>query len=284
MAVRRLGYALGAEVTGFDLRRPLDAAGIERIRELWLEHALLCFPDQDLNEEELYALSACFGELDDYRGAPHLRLAHELPVGMISSKPIEINGKAHKGIVADQWHSDLSVTDRPSTATFLNAKNLPDVGGNTLFANMYLAYDALSPAFKAMLEGLHAVHDMTRTPGYATLSAEAAAQRRSKNPPVAHPMVIVHPETGRKALFVGGRLSHVEGMTDEESRPLIDFLNEHATRYEFVYRHNWKLNDLLMWDNRCTLHCALHDYDRSQMRRMLRCGILGEKSGHLVAV
>jgi taurine dioxygenase len=281
--IRRLGYALGAEITGLDLRRPLDAATVSDVRRAWLDHTVLCFPAQDLSREEFMAFCAQLGELDDNRATPHLRHPDDPNVIVLVNKPLQVKEQSYHGSVANYWHTDNSYTDRPSTATFLNAKILPEIGGDTLFAGMYAAYDALSPALKGRIEHLEGVHDVSLSASFRNKrdSPEVEAERRRRNPPVVHPVVRVHPETGRKALFVGSRVRNFVGMTEEETKPLLDFLNQHATSYEFVYRHRWTANDLVMWDNRCALHYAVPDYDRRQLRQMLRCSLLPPKSGRV---
>ena len=151
----------------------------------------------------------------------------------------------------------------------MRAVEVPDVGGDTMFANMYLAYDTLSERMKKLIAGLHGVH----LPG--------TAQSRRTIPPIAQPLVRVHPETGRKALYVGEKVSLLVGMTAEESRPLLQFLCRHAARPQFVYRHQWCKDDLLMWDNRCTNHIALGDFDRTQLRHMERATVNGTPSGYV---
>ena len=203
------------------------------------------------------------------------------PIVMVANTAITVKEKKIDSVINDHWHSDLSYTPRPTTATFLNAQQLPDVGGDTMFANQYMAYETLSPRLQALIEPLEALHDVAAGTAFAQVSPETQAEFKRRNPPIAHPLVRVHPETGRKSLFVG-RTRSIVGMTDEESKPLLDFLNRHATRYEFIYRHRWSLNDLLMWDNRCALHYAIRDYDMKQVRLMQRCSLLGDKVGHPV--
>jgi taurine dioxygenase len=284
LQIRRVGYALGAEVTGLDLREPIGASAIAEIRAAWLEHIVLCFPGQDLEAEHLSSFANLFGELDDNRALPHLRHPDHPAVYVIVNKPLVIKGKSYSGGAASQWHTDLSYTSRPGTAGFLIAKELPDVGGNTMFANMYLAYEHLSPTLQRMIDPLEGIHDITTGATYLKGDPPAIqAEKRRLNPPVAHPVVRVHPEAGRKALFLGENVRQFAGMTEEESRPLIAYLNSHATRHEFVYRHSWRANDLVMWDNRCALHYAVLDYDPGQLRRLLRCSLLGPKTGRVCA-
>ena len=229
---------------------------------------MLVFPGQDLPSERLTDFAAQFGELDDNRWTKSLRHPQHDEIVILETKPVAGHdlGKIFERRV---WHTDLSFSSRPATATFLNAKHLPEVGGDTMFANQYMAYDALSDGFRQTIAPLSAVHDNTLGGAAAKLKAEV----RSLMPPTAHPLVRVHPETGRKALYVGERVSHIVGMTEEESRPILRFLQAHTVRYEFVYRHRWRLHDLVMWDNRCALHYAVGDYNG--LRRMQRCSLRG---------
>jgi taurine dioxygenase len=282
LKVRRLGYALGAAVTGVDLAAPLDGALVAQIRKIWLDHVILCFPAQNLNAEQLIAFCSRFGELNDNRQSDS-RHPEFSKVLLLRSQPQEDDGKRLRGVAGPQWHSDLSFTDHPASATFLLCKVIPQAGGDTMFTNMYLAYESLSPTMKRIIDPLEAVHDTSLSVNFLKRyrTAEAQAKKRRMNPPVAHPVVRVHPETGRKALYVGRRIRNFVGMTEEETKPLLDFLNRHAANYEFVYRHRWTVNDLVMWDNRSSMHYAVQDYD--QLRLMLRCALLTPKSGYIVS-
>ena len=176
----------------------------------------------------------------------------------------------------------MSFTLVPSLGSLLRCVNAPPVGGDTLFANMYMAYDALSDGMKKLLEGLHGIHlSGTRKIANDNTGVTRAVEQKRLNPPVAQPVVRVHPETGRKALYIGEKVGRFDNMTAEESRPLIDYLCRHATRPEFVYRHNWRENDIVVWDNRCTMHCALGDFDETQLRHLERTTVLGTPSGYV---
>jgi taurine dioxygenase len=153
-----------------------------------------------------------------------------------------------------------------------------------MFASMYLAYDSLSTGMQKMLEGLDAVHVAgSRRLGETDADRAHAAEQQRISPPVAHPVVRTHPETGRKCLFLGEKVTRFEGMTDTESKPLIEYLNQHATKPEFIYRHRWQPHDIVLWDNRCTLHQALGDFDQAQNRYMERSTVLGTPLGHIAA-
>jgi taurine dioxygenase len=148
---------------------------------------------------------------------------------------------------------------------------------------MYLAYETLSDGMKKMIAGLHGI----QLAGTRKINSEASGiprrqEQKKLNPPIAQPVVRVHPETGRKALYLGDKVKRFDGFTEEESKPLIDYLNKHATRFEFIYRHQWRANDIVAWDNRCTMHLALGDFDETKRRHMERTTVLGTPSGYVV--
>ncbi len=183
-----------------------------------------------------------------------------------------------------RWHTDMSQTTLPALGSLLRCWRMPDVGGDTLFANMYAAYDALSCGMQKLIADLHAIHfSGSRQLADTAADRAHAAEQKKISPPVAHPVVRVHPETGRKAIYLGEKVRRFDGMTEEESRPLIEYLNRHATRPEFVYRHQWRPHDILLWDNRCTMHQALGDFDQTQSRYMERTTVIGTPSGYVVA-
>ena len=280
--IRRLGYALGAEVTGLDLSVPPDADTVAELRNAWLEHIVLCFPEQDLTPEQQSAFCGLFGTLDDNRSRPHRALANCPTVSFNANKPVTLGGQELVRVRADAWHSDSSFTDRPGTANFLLAKELPQAGGDTMFANMYLAYEALSPTLKQIAESLEGIHLVDLSPDFLEMSPERQAQRAAEYPPAVHPVVRVHPETGRKTLYVGEFMQTFAGMTDEESEPLLSVFNRCATSYEVTYRHRWRKHDLVMWDNRASMHYAVPDFDPQESRIMQRCLLHPSRSGRLL--
>lgn len=280
MDIKQLSYALGAEIRGVDLSQPMDDEAIAAIRKAWVEHLVLCFPDQALSPEQQIAFCSRFGTLDDHRNRPLWNRPDFPEVNVFSNKPQIINGKKLHTLVADKWHTDMSFSHRSATASWLHALKLPSVGGDTMFANMYRAYEALSPAMQQLAERLQGVHDVSGAPDFPRYTPEVQAERKRNYPPVVHPLVRIHPESGRKGLFAGGFLKHFVGFTERESRPLIDFFNEFSTSLEFTYRHKWRQGDLLMWDNRCLQHIAVQDYDPAEERVMQRCTLFAPASGH----
>lgn len=272
-----LSYGLGAEVLGVDLGSTLSDTVIRAIREAFLAHnGLLLFRNQKITREQHIAFSRRFGDLDPHEAVPLDRHPEYPELLMVANEPV-LPGLNNGRYIGQVWHSDLAPSLRPALGSLLRAISVPDAGGDTMFTNMYSAYDTLSPGMKKLIADLHGVHVRDRK----NVSAEWQAENQRRNPPVAQPVVRVHPETGRKALYIGEPVKSFEGMTPDESKPLIDYLIRHATRPQFGYRHRWKANDVLMWDNRCTMHLALGDYDQSQRRHLERTTIVGQPSGHV---
>jgi taurine dioxygenase len=261
--INRLSPTMAAEVIGLDLRQPLDAATLAEVRRAFLEHKILCFRDQTLTKEQQVAFSQQFGELERHtlrnKGAD-LPLVH-----MVTN--LGPDGKPTGVVKSQQWHSDKSFRPAPCMATILHAVELPPVGGETYFADMYAAYDALPAAEKAEVDGLRVVHSWE-------LSRENTGRKMSQEeiddaPPMTHPLARIHPETGKRALFMGCHASHLEGMDFAAGRARIEALEAHATGPRFTYAHTWRKGDVLMWDNRCLLHRANASFDASRHPRVL---------------
>ncbi len=278
LSFRPLSYALGAEVQDVDLSKPLSNSEFDQIHRTFLERGILLFRDQKMTREQHIAFSRRFGELDTHDSLPRDRHPDYPELLMVSNIPKPNGAPSDSKYTGQQWHSDLSFTTAPSLGSVLRGITIPAVGGDTMFTNMYMAYDALSDGMKKMIDGLHGIHTGGRK--IVDLSAERAAEQKRLNPPIAQPVVRVHPETGRKALYIGEKVSCLVGMTEEESRPLIDYLVRHATRPQFVYRHQWQTDDVVLWDNRCTMHIALGDYAEGEIRHLERTTIKGSPSGY----
>jgi len=283
LTITPLGFAAGAEVSGINLREPLDAADRLRINEAWLRHLVLVFPDQDLSPEEQIAFSRNFGELDQHESQAQSTLHPSHREILVLSNKVIDGKKSGTHNSGRNWHTDLSYTTCLAKGAVLHCKEKPPVGGDTMWANLYLAYETLSPATRQMLEGLEALHDVSLIRGIEQRDPALVADMKRRNPPVIHPLVRVHPETGRKSLLVGQRIRGFLGMSDEESQSLLAMLNAHATSSEFVYRHRWRLGDVVMWDNRCSCHVALGDFDQTQPRVMFRCSLQGEAATGRIA-
>ena len=255
LTFNRMTASIGAEVEGVDLAQDLDQDAVAQLRQGLLEHLVLVFRGQDLTEESHIAFAKQFGTIKQ----PPVKTAH--------AGPPEINvidQTDPRGEGADAWHADNTYTERPPMGSLLRVLQLPPVGGDTAFANMYAAYDALSPSIRTLCDGLHAVHDVTRSLTKAISRGHSVAnldQIRAQLPPVEHPVVIVHPETGRRALFVNiNSTVRIKGLSDSESEMLLRFLYEHTKDPEFQLRVRWDTRSLVFLDNRCTQHYAVADY------------------------
>jgi len=276
--VRPIAGALGAEVLGVDLSQPLDDATFAEIEHAFHDRLVLFFHDQQLTPEQHLAFSRRFGPLSR---SPYVKHMAEYPDIIAVLKEADERNISTFG---NAWHSDFSFLEEPPMGSVLYAREVPAHGGDTLFANMYSAYEALSEGMRRMLDGINAMHS-GRPYGMGGVPADLKVSRSieiERNRPeadreVAHPVVRVHPVTGRRALFVNSiYTTRFEGMTEAESRPLLQFLYDHAVRPEFTCRLRWRANDLAVWDNRCTMHYAVNDYDGSR-RLMHRTTIKGER-------
>jgi taurine dioxygenase len=268
--------AIGADIRGVDLRRPGPGV-IARLQQALADHGVLFIRDQELTPDDLLEVTRQFGTV----------LRVPFVTGMASHPDIiAVLKEADERRISTfggTWHSDFSFLAEPPAATLLYAVELPDLGGDTIWSSQYLAYETLSPGLQRLLDPLRAVH--TGWPhGTMGPGADAAVSKSIKmvrNDPAAdretlHPVVRVHPVTGRKALFINPVYTQrFEQMTVAESKPLLDFLHQHCVRSEFTCRLRWTPGTLTMWDNRCTLHLAVNDYD-GQRRLLYRTTTAGE--------
>ncbi len=276
LTIRKLSYALGAEISGVDFAKSTTDEVFAEIRHAFLEHCVLLIRGQRFTRDEFVAFSRHFGKLKDKQSRP----APGYPeIQTLASKPQKHGQPADLSYNGNDWHSDISYTVAPTIISILKAIELPAVGGDTQFANMYLAYETLSDGMKKLLDGLYAVH-MQEEKDLDHSSPERLEEDRRKKT-AAHPLVKTHPDTGRKSLYIGDKTMLVEGMTRDESRPILDFLRAHCSRPQFIYRHRWQKDDLLIWDQRCTNHIALGDFDRMhELRAMEKTTVPGPVVGH----
>lgn len=268
-----LGTALGAELMGLDLSTPPDAVTVEALRKALRDHHVVRIRGQELDEAALKRLGACFGDLVIH---PNLVAAGNHPEVITIRKEPE-----DSGIIGSEWHTDTTCLEAPPMGAILHAVEVPPMGGDTLFANQHLAYEALSETMRSLLCTLRAVHNDTRVAGpQAGLNSRRTVKTREvawEKTETVHPVITTHPETGRRALYVNiAYTRHFEGMTEEESQPLLEFLMSHAVRPEFSYRFQWQRGDVLFWDNRCLKHIAMNDYP-GHRREMLRVQIAGHR-------
>ena len=283
MRIRPLSNSLGAELLDLDLAHPLPVEEVMALRQAWLDHLVLLVRDQDLTPAQHIAFSAQLGEVERGNALSHYNHPDYPEIFMVTNH--QINGKpSETRNTGRQWHSDLSYTLRPPLGSLLHAREIPPVGGDTMFANMYRAYETLSPPVQHFLEGLWAEHDFANSRDIARRDQNVVAEMKRRTPPVAQPVVRVHPETGRKALFVHEAATvRIVGLGEAESRAVLDMLFAHSTAHENVYRHKWRVHDLLMWDNRASMHIALADYDHASPRHMLRTTLVGTPSGYALS-
>lgn len=250
--VRRLGAALGAEVTGLDLDTA-DDDDVAAIRTLLLEHLVLFFPGQSLSLDGHVALGRRFGELEIHPNLPNPDDDH----------PEVVELKASFGGIADEWHTDVTFLPNPSVMSIMHMVTCPEVGGDTMWANQYLAYERLSAPLRDLVDGLHAVHDATPH-GKPEMSA-------------LHPVVRVHPETGRRSLLVNEHFTRrIAELSHDESRMLLDHLVRWSVREQFTVRYRWTPGTVAMWDNRCTQHFVVNDFEGERV--IQRVTVLGDEA------
>ena len=280
ISIQKLSPAVGAVVKGVDLSIAVPPDIFETLEQAIAEHGVLVFRNQYLTSAQHVAFSRRFGSLETHVISEALLEGH--PEIYVISNVVEDGKPKGRAYAGTYWHSDLSYMEVPAMGSMMYALQIPEIGGDTMFANMYLAYETLSTGLQRMLERLCAIHDF----GHADkryFSKRGATARlneaeRKKTPPVEHPVVRTHPTTGRKALFINpGFTSHFVDMTEEESEPLLEYLFQHITQPAFIYRHRWQVNDLVFWDNRCTIHHAIRDYGEDTPRHMHRTTICGDK-------
>jgi len=279
ICIQKLSPVAGAEVTGVDLAKDIGDNLFETIRQAWHDAGgVLVFRDQRLTPEQQIAFSRRFGELYDFKG--HVVEKYVLPgypqIFRVSNKVS--NGQAlGRARAGTYWHSDQSYDEVPPSASLLYGLEIPPLGGDTIFTNLTLAYEALSERMKAMLDGLQAVHSLAVASKTSYARELEGRVDIASAPSAAQPVVRTHPETGRKCLFVNpGFTSHILDVPVAESEALLTFLFKHVASPEFTYRHRWRLNDLVMWDNRCALHYAVADYTAD--RYMHRTTVIGDRA------
>lgn len=278
LAIEPVGLALGARIRGVDLAQDLHDESWRAVLGAFEQHSVLVFPDQDLTIDQQKAFAGRFGDVEVH--------AHLLPM-TVEGHPecMRLHNNEEKPPGLNAWHTDNSGWARPPLGTMLYAKITPEVGGDTLFSSMYSAYEQLSPPLQEFLLDLHAVHDVRKAFGPAYADVQRTLRRGKIDPndhfadyePVEHPLVRTHPGTGRKALYLSSPyVTGIRGLSAAESGALLDFLYRHIETNEFIYRHQWTVGDLVVWDNRCTQHFAVADYYPRE-RLMHRMNIAGER-------
>jgi taurine dioxygenase len=264
--VNPLSPMIGAEIEGIDLRDDLDDATISDIRQTLARHRVIFFRDQDISAAQHIAFARRFGELEIHPATPK---------GQENPEILHIAHDANSRGRENQWHSDVTWREKPSLGSILRARAVPDVGGDTLFACMVAAYDGLSPAMKDWVCTLTAVHDIARV--FAKRLGKTVEEIHAQYPPMEHPVVRTHPETGERALYVNtGFTTHIKGLSQKESDWLLAHLFAQAAIPEYQCRFRWRPNSIAFWDNRASQHYAASDYFPAY-RAMERVTIAGDK-------
>lgn len=268
ITARPLSGTLGAEIGGVDLSRPIEDQVFAEVREAFHRHLVIVMRDQRIEPEHLVAFTEKFGPAEPHPLGSRRGLGDHPNVMVLENKP----GKP--GPRNDFWHSDISFDDVPPLGSILYAIEITEGRADTMFCNMYEAYEGLSAGLKSVLDGMTAQHSAEKL-------VQEVPNRLSVDvspPSVTHPVVRTHPGTGRKALYVNPHYTmNFTGWTPEESQPLLDMLTARATRPENVFRHHWRAGDVLMWDNRCAMHYAVRDYDDTMPRLMYRTTAAGDR-------
>ena len=279
LRVTRLSQACGAEVSGVDLSKPLTRDEVEAIKRAWDEHLVLVFRGQKLTQDDQLRFASYFGDLGSRKKAPEALRSRAEGIEQTHEKVllvtnIKVDG-APIGAFGDGefwFHIDSGYAERPYKYTFLYALELPSTGGNTMFSNMYKAYEALSAALKQKLTGKKALHIHE----YNRAKQASSAGDISGIPHFWHPVFVTHPDTGRKTLFVDRLMTtRIEGLSEAESDAVLNQLYDIGERRDFIFEHVWRLGDFVMWDNRCTIH-ARTDFPKEERRLLRRCTIEGE--------
>ena len=278
LSAQKLAPALGAEIEGIDLSTPLDPATLAEFKHAWLEHLVLRIRGQRLSDAALLAFSRSLGEIDppgpNPYGAPFLPEHPEINV--ISNVKLEGKPIGNLGDGEAAWHADMTYVDRPPMGAILHALEVPQRGGDTYWSNMYLAYESLPERLRRAIQGRSAIHDSTYNSAGMMRQGRKEISDPRDAPGAHHPLVVTHPETGRAALYLGRRRnSYVLGLGLAESEELLDELWQHATQPAFRFCQVWQRNDLVLWDNRCTLH-RRDAFDSESNRIMHRTQIRGD--------
>ena len=273
--IKQVSGALGAYVNGIDLTKTISPKTLKFLQDTLLDYLVLVFPNQNLTPKQFLKIARQFGKPDIYPFLGGIKGYPEI-IEILKTEKDKINFGVH-------WHSDTTYMKKPSMGTFLYALDVPKHGGDTLFANMYRAYDSLSPGLKIMLQNVkgHYSSAQRNIGGRDAKMKKLAGMKKSytvsKPIEAIHPVIRTHPETGCKALYVNfSHTTHFQGMTPEETLPILKYLTNHSVRPEFTCRIRWKKGDLVLWDNRCTQHKAINDY-QGQRRQMFRITLKGEK-------
>lgn len=271
--VQPIAGTIGAEVSGVDMAAPLGNQLFQEVHDALMEHKVIFFRDQDITPDQHVAFGRQFGTLQVHPFVPHLEGHPEVLI---------LESSAENRSAANAWHSDVTFTEEPPLGSILLAREVPPHGGDTMWADMYAAYEALSPQMQRYLDGMTAIHATgnTKFERAAKNSEEESREIKSASrelPPVEHPVVRTHPVTGRKALYVNSLFTkRLKGVSGKESRAVLGYLYDHVATPEFSCRFTWRKNSVAFWDNRCTQHYAVADYGGAH-RLMHRVTVNGDR-------
>ena len=273
------GGALGAEIRGVDLAKPLPDDMFAAMRGVWHEHLVLLIRDQTLDDDQLVAFARRFGELHVADGYEYGGKPDGLPAEVELISNIVRNGRPIGALGAGEavWHTDMSMFEIPASATLLYAELIPPKGGNTRFTNNVRACETLPPDLRRAVDGRHSIHDAAYLAGGGVRRGHEAVADKTQGPGARHPVIRTHPDTGRHSLYLG-RIGngYILDLPIEESDRLLDALWAHVTRPEFIWEHEWRAGDLLIWDNRCVSH-ARGSFDPGSRRLLHRVTVKSEK-------
>lgn len=273
MKISALSPILGASVSGLDLTKPVDAEISAALNDALTQHLMLCIRTQTLEPNAFAEASRIFGPPKKFV-LRRDRLDDAPEVSIVSNRPPSLEGKPL--VQAKHWHTDDSYFAEPATLTLLHAQTLPDEGGDTEFINCYAVLDALPADMRKRIEGLRAVHKYKSRRNMSWV-ADQTPEEKAETPPVDHPLIRTHPQSGRQSLYINpNRIDHIVGWNEADSDALLDELYEFAFQPQFQYRHKWLPGDLVVWDNRCLMHRANDQYDVNQLRVMHRIMLEGE--------
>jgi alpha-ketoglutarate-dependent taurine dioxygenase len=277
--VRPLNGTIGAEIHGVDLSRPLDDETWREILQAFHDYLVIYFPNQPLTNEQHMAFSQRFGPL---MAMPQLHTVEGFDLIHVIKRDADDTGR----VIGEGWHADSTYFERPPAAVVMRAVTVPEFGGDTGFLSMYAAYETLSPKLRSVLDTLNVVHSATRIYGsayhaqkkkFSANNAKIDLDVAAGDAEMIHPLVCTHPGSGRRFLYVNQvYVQRFDGMTEAESKPLLEFLYAHCIRFENTCRVRWQKDQVLIWDNRCTMHKAIPDYV-GRARYMTRTTIAGER-------
>lgn len=274
LQIEQLSLNIGALIKGFDFSQPMTDETKQQITDALLQHQVIFFRDQPITPTQQVDFAKQFGTLHIHPIFPHAEEAREIVV--LDNHQLDLTDNSI-------WHTDVTFIEKPPLGSILAAKKVPSIGGDTTWSSSYAAWEALSPAYQRMLEGLTATHEFVNSFPLERFGNTPDAHKKwiqvqLENPPVTHPVVRTHPVTGKKLIFVNeGFTSKINEVSPAESKSILSFLYQHIAKPEFTIRWHWQNNDIAFWDNRATQHYAVGDYTKESHRIMHRATVNGDR-------